>query len=458
MNKLAFFFIAATLILNAACNRKTPSDWVPPNFIIMIADDAAWNDAGAYGHPNIQTPHVDNLAEEGMLFTNAYLTISSCSPSRASIMTGQYPHNTGAGYLHAPLPAEKLIFPGELKKAGYYTASAGKWHLGPKRMEFDTIVAGGPSGCENWVDVLKNRPENKPFFFWFAAFDPHRGYEENIIPEPHTNEDAVVPPFLPDNDSTRKDLAMYYDEIARLDSYIGAVMEELKAQGVDENTMVIYMSDNGRPFPRCKTRLYDSGIKTPFIVRWPSIVEAGTVTHSFISSVDIAPTLLELATGEIPDQFQGIPFSEILIDPIAETRNMIFAEHNWHDYQAHERAVRNENYLYIRNAFPELNASPPADAVRSPTYQKMITLHEKDALEEDQKDCFVTPRPSEELYDVVNDPFQLTNLAEKEEFEKTLNKMRNQLNSWIEKTNDSIPENPIPDKFDRWNGQKLANQ
>ena len=137
---------------------------------------------------------------------------------------------------------------------------------------------------------------------------------------------------------------------------------------------------------------------------------------------------------------------------------MIFAEHNWHDYQAHERAVRNENYLYIRNAFPELNASPPADAVRSPTYQKMITLHEKDALEEDQKDCFVTPRPSEELYDVVNDPFQLTNLAEKPEFEKTLNKMRNQLNSWIEKTNDSIPENPIPDKFDRWNGQKLANQ
>ncbi len=456
MSKLTFFIIAAAFILSVSCNRKAESDWVSPNFIIMIADDASWNDAGAYGHPNIKTPYIDKLAEEGMLFTNAYLTISSCSPSRASIMTGQYPHNTGAGYLHAPLPVEKLIFPGELQKAGYYTASAGKWHLGPKRPEFDTIVGGGPSGCENWLDVLKNRPKDKPFFLWFAAFDPHREYEENIIPEPHSKEDAVVPPFLPDNDSTRKDLSMYYDEIARLDSYIGAVMQELKNQEVDENTMVIYMSDNGRPFPRCKNRLYDSGIKTPFIVRWPSIVEAGTVTHSLISSIDIAPTLVELATGKIPEQFQGNPFSEVLIDRFAETRNAIYAEHNWHDYQAHERAVRDENYLYIRNAFPELNASPPADAVRSPTYQKMIALYEKDALEEDQMDCFITPRPAEELYDVVNDPFQLTNLAGKPEYKKILNEMQKKLDTWIDNTNDSVPDNPIPDKFDRWSGKKLA--
>lgn len=453
---MRYFFVCITaLTVLFGCNRKSGSSWERPNFIIMIADDAAWNDVGAYGHPHIQTPNIDRLANDGLLFTNAFLTTSSCSPSRASIMTSQYPHNTGAPELHMPLPGDKIIFPGVLKKMGYYTASAGKWHLGPKRTDFDTIVGGGPSGCDNWVNVLKSRPKDKPFFLWLAAIDPHRDYKENIIPSPHTKQDVIVPPYLPDNDSTRKDLALYYDEISRLDSYIGAVLDELESQGVVNNTMVIYMSDNGRPFPRCKTRLYDSGIKTPFIVRWPAKVEGGKVTHSLISSIDIGPTLLELAGANIPEQFQGNPFSKILIDVIAKTRNEVYAEHNWHDYQAHERAVRNENYLYIRNAFPEFNASPPADAVRSITYQKMIELYEKGGLEEDQMDCFIAPRPAEELYDVVNDPHQLTNLADNPEYADVLKQMRKKLDIWIENTNDSIPSNPTPDKFDRWTGKNL---
>lgn len=365
MKKQGTIFFAILLAIVSACNRKGAGTREPPNFLIMIAYDAGWNNAGAYGHPHIQTPNSNKLAEEGMLFTNAFLTTSSCSPSRVSIMTGQYPHNTGASYLHAPLPQDRLIFPGELKDARYFIVAAGKWHLGPKRSEFDTIVGGGASGCEKWVKVLRDRPKEKLFFMWFAAFDPHRGYEQNIIPQPHTNADVIVPPFLPDNDSTRYDLAMYYDEISRLDHYIGSVLDELKEQGVDDNTMVIYMSDNRRPFPRCKTR------------------------------------------------------------------------------------------LYIRNAFPELNASPPANAVRSPTYQEMIELHRQGGLEDDQTDCFITPRPSEELYDVVNDPFQLQNLADNPAYEEALNALRKKLDAWIKSSNDSIPYQPVPDKFDRWNGKKL---
>ena len=273
-------------------------------------------------------------------------------------------------------------------------------------------------------------------------------------PEPHKPEDVIVPPYLHDNDSTRKDLALYYDEISRMDSYIGAVMAELKIQGIDDNTLVIYMSDNGRPFPRAKTRLYDSGIKTPFILRWPEKLGKST-TEAFISSIDIAPTLCELAGSGISETFQGISFLPVLENSSAQTRDFIAAEHNWHDYKSHERAIRNNRYLYIRNAFPELNASPPADAVNSITYQEMIKMYKANKLNEYQLDCFIEPRKPEELYDVLRDPFQFVNLAENPEYAYVLTDMRNLLDKWTEEYNDSIPENPTPDKFDRWTGERL---
>jgi N-sulfoglucosamine sulfohydrolase len=444
------------LLTAASCGNHNMVTAEKPNFIIFIADDAAWNDFGPYGNNNIKTPNIKRLAEEGLVFNNAFLTTSSCSPSRCSILTGRYPHSTGAPELHMPLPSDQLLFAGELQKAGYFTAVAGKYHLGPARSEFDTIYGGNPSGCEYWMEALQNRPKDKPFFLWLAALDPHRNYFPNTIPEPHRPEEVIVPPYLPDNDSTRKDLALYYDEISRLDDYIGQVMAELKNQGVDENTLVIFMSDNGSPFPRAKTRLYDSGIKTPFIVRWPVKLKKGT-TDAMISSVDIAPTLCELAEAGLSDTYQGVSFVPALNDPSAEVREYIAAEHNWHDYQAHERAVRNNRYLYIRNSFPQLNASPPADAVRSITYQEMIRLYKEGKLNEFQLDCFIEPRDPEELYDVVEDPFQFTNLAQDPEYGSALSEMRNLLDKWIEETNDSIPEKPTPDKFDRWTGRQLNN-
>ena len=451
--KLLTILIIATLVLASCNNHETKSR--QPNFIVFIADDAAWNDCGPYGNTQIKTPNINKLAEDGLVFDNAYLTTSSCSPSRCSILTGRYPHSTGAPELHMPLPANQILFAGQLQEAGYYTAVAGKYHIGPKRAEFDTIYGGGPSGCENWVKALEERPKNKPFFLWLAAIDPHRNYQSNTIPEPHNPENVTVPPFLPDADSTRKDLALYYDEISRLDSYLGKVMDELKLQGIDDNTLVIYMTANGRHFPRCKTRMYDSGIKTPFIVRWPGVIQKGR-TKSMVSSIDIAPTFCELAGAVLPETFQGISFAPILYQPEKETRKYIAAEHNWHDYQAHERAIRNRDFLYIRNAFPEFNASPPADAVRSLTYQEMIKLNEEGKLNEVQKDCFITPRFAEELYDVRKDPYQLNNLVENKEYIRDLEEMRKLLDDWITTFDDKIPENPTPDKFDRWTGNSIA--
>jgi len=428
-----------------------------PNFVIIIADDMAWNDCGAYGHPHIRTPNIDRLAAEGMRFEAAFLTCSSCSPSRASILTGRYPHATGAAELHQPVPADQLLFTSVLRKAGYFTAACGKWHLGPAVVEqFDVVKQGGGDGAYGfWLPTLRARPKDRPFFFWLASTDPHRPYRPDTIPNPHTPEDVVVPPFLPDVPEVRKDLALYYDEITRLDTYVGYVLEELEHQGVADNTVVLFISDNGRPFPRCKTTVYDSGVRTPLIVRWPAKVAPGSVCRSLVSSVDIAPTVLELAGLPPAGSFQGTSFAPLLADPTQKTRQYVFAEHNWHDYMAFERAVRSERYLYLFNALIDKNASPPADAVRSPTYQTMIRLHKEGKLPPQQSQCFQVPRAGEELYDVQADPYHLHNLADDPKYADTLEHLRNVLAKWRKQTADFEPENLTRDQFDRWTGQRL---
>lgn len=428
-----------------------------PNFIVFIADDMAWNDCGAYGHPRIRTPNLDRLARQGMRFDRAFLTTSSCSPSRASILTGRYPHNTNAQELHMPLPADQVLLTQPLRQAGYYTAAAGKWHLGGAvRKQFDRIAdGGGPSACENWLPVLRQRPKDKPFFLWLAASDPHRPYAPGALSAPHSAADAILPPFLPDTLAVRNDLALYYDEISRMDSFIGKVLDELASQGLDQTTFVLFLSDNGRPFPRCKTTLYDDGIKTPFLVRYPGKVMAGSTSASLLSAVDIAPTILDLAGVTIPSSFQGKSFAPVLSEAAATVRPYAFAEHNWHDYMAFKRAVRSPQYTYIRNWLPELTLSPPADAVSSPTFAAMRQLRDAGQLPESQRQCFLAPRPEEELYDLESDPHSLKNLAADPQHAAVLAEMRKALEDWQAQTRDTFDRQKLtPDRFDRQTGKK----
>ena len=293
-----------------------------PNFVLIIADDLGWEDSGPYGNRGVRTPSLDRLAAGGLLFHNAVLTCSSCSPSRSSIITCRYPHNTGAEQLHWPLPKEQTTFVELLKAAGYWTAAVGKWHLGPAIEDrFDVVVQAkrdNPSGCGDWVPTLAGRPKDKPFFLWLAAFDPHRDYPPGATDRPHRPEDVTVPPYLPDTPEVRADLARYYDEITRLDGFVGQVLDELDRQGVADNTVVLFMTDNGRPFPRCKTTVYDSGVKTPLIVRWPAKIKPGNTTQSLVSSIDIGVTLLALAGVRPAESMQGQSFAAVLADPSAK--------------------------------------------------------------------------------------------------------------------------------------------
>jgi len=430
-----------------------------PNFVILVADDMAWDDCGAYGHPRIRTPNLDRLAREGMRFDRAFLTTSSCSPSRACILTGRYPHATGAPELHMPLPLDQMMLTESLRDAGYYTAAAGKWHLGnPAKVKFNAVREGGaPSGADFWLPTLRERPKDRPFFMWLAAFDPHRPYRQAPISKPHAITDVIVPSCLPDTDIVRQDLADYYDEISRFDTNVGLILEELEAQHAAQDTFVLFLSDNGRPFPRCKTTLYDDGIRTPFIVRFPGRVKPASVTRSLVSSVDIAPTVLELAGVKAPPTFQGQSFAHVLKNSDAKAREYAYSEHNWHDYRAFERGIRSIRYTYIRNWLPELPGTPPADAVSSPTFQQMRALRDQGKLNEVQRSCFTVPRPAEELYDLEQDPHSFHNLAADPKHHDLLERMRKALDTWQQDTGDHFDREKLtPDRFDRESGVGLT--
>ncbi|MCA9216134.1 MAG: sulfatase [Planctomycetales bacterium] len=438
---LAAFYAATHLTCAAADTSR-------PNFIIFITDDISQDDLGCYGNPDVKTPHLDKWAADGMRFDNAYLTCSSCSPSRCSLITGRYPHNTGAAELHTQLPPDHVLFPKLLRDSGYYTVLSGKHHMGPNvNIAFDDVSPGkGPGKEGDWIEILQNRPKDKPFFCWFASGDAHRAWQKNDDAPVYNPDELSVPPFLVNGPLTRQDFADYYHEVSRTDTFAGRIRTELQAQGIERDTYFIYMSDNGRPFPRCKTRVYDSGVKSPFIIARPGHV-APSVTKSLVSvNVDLPATILELAGVDQSERMQGISFATVLKDANATTRDFVFSEHNWHVNQAFERMVRFGDFVYVRNGFPHLQAMCVESASKFPAGKELWEHESLGKLNELQRDIFQVPRPTEELFDVSRDPHQLKNVVDSAEHAHVLEKMRAAMDQWMDETNDCISSDPTPDR------------
>jgi arylsulfatase A-like enzyme len=450
-----------------------------PNVILFISDDVSWNDHGCYGNKAARTPVIDQLAADGLRFDQAFLTASSCSPSRSSIVTGRYPHNNGkAAELHQPISANLDWFPALLKNAGYYTVLSGKNHMGVGKLPKGAAASkfnkawhhtsggngkGNTGGHANWVKEVQERPREQPFFFWFASTDAHRGWNgdrewdaERYGPK-HRPADVIVPPFLVDSPQTRDDIASYYNEVTRFDFFIGEVVKELKAQKALDNTLLLVMADNGRPFPRAKTRLHDSGMKTPLIAHWPGTIKPHDISSSLVSVIDIAPTILEAAGIKPAASMQGISFGPILKNPKATTRLFAFSEHNWHDYEAHGRGVRGDGYLLIRNFRPQFAWQGPADSVASPSHKELLSRQKQGTLTAAQAETLLAPRPAIELYHTKTDPNQLHNLAGMRKHAAIQQRLANTLDRWMDETHDSVPAEISRDSFDRRTGQRLKD-
>lgn len=476
--------LAIVLSLSVVSPTRAESAAAPssdrPNFVLIIADDIGFRDLGCYGSVNARTPRLDELAKESLRLTNAFLTASSCSPSRASIITGRYPHNNGpASELHKPIAWHLPSVTGVLREHGYYTALSGKNHMSwsPAPQDavsppaaFDQIDNGvdrdpatkNSGGHAKWVNAIESRPADQPFMLWLASFDAHRNWEadgqwdESTYGPRHRGKDLELPPAFVDTPSTRKDFASYLNEVTRFDHYVGEVIDELKSEDLWNNTYLFVLSDNGRPFPRGKTRLNDDGMQTFLFLSGPKRMSLATVSDSLVSVIDIAPTILELAGVEQPDTFQGRSLVPLYSDAHATIRPYAFSEHNWHDYEALGRAVRDKRYLYIQNERPRLASQGPADSVRSPTHQDLRRASEKgQALTAAQSDVLRAPRPARELYDRQTDPIQTIDRFGDPQYAPIRARLAAALQRWRDETGDSTPDQITRDTFDRDTGVAL---
>jgi N-sulfoglucosamine sulfohydrolase len=391
-------------------------------------------DFGCYGNPAVKTPAVDRLAESGLLFEKTFVTSPQCSPSRISILTGKYPHTTRTEDLHVPLPPEEKFITQYLREAGYFAGHNGKTHWGENGdQQFDWYA----TGFETFREFL-GQAGNKPFFFWTGFYDPHRVYQENTIAQPHDPANVIVPDHLVDDSRTRKDIALYYDEISRMDSVIGVYLDILGEEKMLENTYIIFLSDNGAPFPREKGTLYDRGIRTPFIIAGPE-VPAGEIYDGLTSTIDLPPTVLTLAGVDLPEGMSGNSFAEVLSGGFGFTRDYIFSERNWHDCDEHMRSVRSNRYKLILNAYTEKPHGTAADLANSLSWFSLLENKTAGSLAFEQSLIFTVPRPSVELYDLASDPEEYKNVANDPAYRNIANDLLEILQQWMFETNDFPP-------------------
>ncbi len=415
-----------------------------PNILVFVADDAGARHFGCYGNETVRTPNIDRLSAGGLTADNAQLTTPQCSPSRISILTGLYPHATGAEDLHMPMPPEHVIVPGHLQRAGYFTGMMQKTHIGPHAEAQFQWYDPELDGLERFLDEADSRP----FFLWVAFGDPHRPadpetglphYARGVVEPPHDPANVEVAPYHADTPETREDIARYYDYIARMDGVIGQHMKIIERRGAVENTLVVFLSDNGAPFPREKGALYDAGVRTPLIFHWPGQVPAGRRHAGVMSVIDLAPTFLELAGLAVPGEMQGTSLAPGLSDPSRWSRTSAFSERNWHDTDEHLRSIRTSRYRLIHNAYIELPHGSPADVSESPTWRALYKLKQEGRLNAAQSRLFEVPRPEIEFYDLEEDPWELVNLAAEPEYREPLQAHFAELAQWREQTGDFPP-------------------
>jgi len=415
-----------------------------PNILIFMADDWNWPHAFHVYDPNIKTPTFDRIARGGVLFRNAFVASPSCTPSRASMLTGMHPWQLETGvHLWGALPAKFIVYTDILEKSGYYVGYCGKgW--GPGVLE-ETGRKYNPAGkfkVRKFEEFYERKPKDKPFCFWYSSPDPHRPYEwQSGIKSGMRLEDVKIPPFLPDTEEVRTDICDYYFEVERFDMEAGKVLQYLEEKDDLDNTMVVMTGDNGMPFPRAKITLYDLGTKVPLAIRWPARVAGGRAVDDMVSLSDLAPTFIE-AAGEKPlPTMTARSLMNILLTSksgqIDPARNRIFTSLEIHCHRYPMRAIRTNDFLYIRNFEPER----PVDLCKeyweskegySPTWMAVKALPRESQMYQ----RIAGKRPEEELYDVKNDLYQLHNLGQDPAYAAVKAKLASELEEELRRTKD----------------------
>ena len=435
-----------------------------------------WPHASVAGEPVVKTPTFDRLAKTGVLFTNAHVSAPSCTPSRAAMLTGQWHWRLGEGAnLGGTLPSSFPVYPDLLESAGYHVGYTGKgWAPGNPAPGGRKRNPAGPR-FDSFAQFLDQRKDGTPFCFWLGSIDPHRPYDRGSGAKSGLQLSEIrVPPYLPDNDKVRGDIADYFLEVQRFDATAGAAIALLEKSNELDRTIVIMSGDNGWPFPRAKATCYDTGTHVPLAISWPARAKGSRTVEDFVSLTDLAPTFLESAGLPVPKEMTGRSLLPILtstksgrVDP---KRDHVLTGMERHVPSRGEirggypiRSIRTRDYHYIRNFLPDRwpagdpAAKPPTEAqLETTTFVAFADIDagpSKAAIAADPTSPYFKyaagKRTARELYDMKNDPYELRNLAEDEKFKSIVAKLDAQLMSELKATGDPRAKGG-GEEFDRY--------
>lgn len=433
------------------------------NVLLLIADDLG-KQLGCYGAQTCRTPHLDRLAAQGTRFTRAFASTASCSASRSTVYTGLHTHQSGqyglaGGRHHFATFAGVESAPALLNRGGYLTAVVGKVHVGPPEVyPWEVRVESGSRDVAWAADragevFARSRAEERPFFLTVGFIDPHRDrtragfgndgtFGGEVARREYAPEDVEVPEFLSDLPGVRQEFASYYESIGRMDQGVGLILRNLERAGLADDTLVIFLSDNGPPFLNSKTTLYDAGVCLPLLVRQPGAKPA--VNPNMISYVDMLPTILDfIGQGQEISRDRrrlGRSFLPVLsAEEVLPEWRQVYGSHTFHESTNYwpTRYIRTERYKYHRNIAWRLDFPFAADIYGSLTWEDVRDSEKnpsKTVGSRPLKDYFF--RPAEELYDLESDPLEVRNLARDPDHAQVLDELRTKLEAWQYRSED----------------------
>ena len=438
-------------IINAGFSQNKP------NIIWLVCEDQSPEFFSIYGNTTIKLPSIEALRADSVMYTNFYSPSAVCSPSRSAIITGMYPTTLGTHNMRAynegrksnqpqlNIPSYSPKFPTKIKpftialrNAGYYCINSGKedYNFKISKDAWDKTCSycqGKEKAAIHW----RFRPKNKPFFAIFNFQITHEAQIWHQANKPVFVDvsKVEVPPIFPDDSITRKDLAINYSNLIRMDKQLGKIIQQLKDDGLYESSYIFFYSDHGGPFPRYKRAIYETGTKVPFMVKFPNNKLANTTNNDLLSFIDLAPTMLSIAELKTPRYIQGHSF---INSPNYKPRKLLYTATDRFDGQFdRSRAVRNRRYKLIRNY--ELTKPHALDVNyrnQMPLMRHLKNLERLNQLNTSQSLWFQVPKSNFEFYDLINDPYELNNLINNEAYNDDVRYLKQALNSWIRKTKD----------------------
>ncbi|MFA5688278.1 MAG: sulfatase [Kiritimatiellales bacterium] len=435
------------------------------NILLIVAHDLGQH-IGPYGVKTVNTPNLERMAARGTLFEKNFCTSPGCSPSRAAIFTGRYPHCNGVmGLTHADflwrLNANEKHLAQVFKENGYDTCLLGNWHENNRinNVGYQTTVVRDGNQFELSSDVNQNathpsapdlaaradfyfgRIQNSdtPFFMYAGIFEPHRPFDfAGCVPD--TEKGCWIPPYIPQETpeqrtAAEKEFGAVQGCIKQMDEAVGKLLDSLEAHGLKENTVVLFTSDHGLAMPRAKCTLYDAGIETPLIL-WGGGVPENIRYSNLISNVDYFPSLLEWANLPVPANVQGRSFMPQLTGRAHQPREEIFAEKTYHRDYDPIRCIRTERYKYIINFELNVAYDAPSDVQQGEIYRTAV-------------EKYMELRPRYELYDLSADPWEQNNLSGMPEQTDVEKQLKEKLISWMKETGDPLLNGPVRSFYNR---------